>query len=342
MSKKNIFSQNDLNIVFLTFGFVLGLLFFSFFSPLHFNNGKKSEVEIPAGATLSSVAEMLKSQGIISSKTRLKAAAFLNGSQSKIKAGHYEIPNGINYFELVTMLTNGGLQKQISVTIPEGIWQFNLAGLVAKKLSLDSSKIMKLSSDKNFLNDLGINQNSIEGYLLPETYFFHEGVSEIQVLSRLKLSMDAIFGEDALLQMKKLDMTKHEILTLASIIDGESNIENEFKRISGVYHKRLNLGWGLEADPTIQYLKRESRNKNRVLYKDLEINSPYNTYMYRGLPPGPINNPGRKAVIAALYPEDNEYYYFVADGTGGHVFSNNLNEHNQNVAKYRRWRETQR
>jgi len=135
-------------------------------------------------------------------------------------------------------------------------------------------------------------------------------------------------------------MTKHEILTLASIVEAESNIFSEYKTISGVYHNRLEKGIALQADPTVQYLIRERKNK-KVYLKDLEINSKFNTYKFPGLPPAPINNPGKDAIMAALYPENNKYLYFVADGTGRHNFSETFTEHSQNVLRYRQWRNNQ-
>ena len=134
-------------------------------------------------------------------------------------------------------------------------------------------------------------------------------------------------------------MDKHKILTMASIIDGESNMLSEFQRIAGVYYNRLKNGWRLQADPTVQYVVRQRRKKvNKIYYKDLEIDSRYNTYKYYGLPPSPINNPGKDAIMAALYPEKHNYYYFVADGNGGHVFSKTSREHQNNVNRYRTWR----
>jgi UPF0755 protein len=228
------------------------------------------------------------------------------------------------------------------VTIPEGIWMDNLAQLLSDDLSLDKNEIMKLSKDKKFLRELGIHANTIEGYLLSETFYFFEDVDEREALRKLKHEMDKLFEpEEVVAQMQILGKSKHEILTIASIIDGESNDISEFAKISGVYYNRLKRGMRLQADPTIQYLKRYKRSRNRIYYKDLEIDSPYNTYIYSGLPPGPINNPGKDAVKAALYPEEHDYLYFVADGNGSHVFAKTASEHNKNVRAYRRWRSSQ-
>jgi UPF0755 protein len=152
--------------------------------------------------------------------------------------------------------------------------------------------------------------------------------------------MNVIFEDTEIIrQMQILGMTKSEILIMASIIDGESNKISEFKRISGVYHNRLRNNWKLQADPTVQYLIRQRRKKvNKVYLKDLEIDSKFNTYMYYGLPPAPINNPGKDAIIAALYPEQHDLFFFVADGNGGHLFSKTSREHQNNVNRYRDWR----
>ncbi len=180
----------------------------------------------------------------------------------------------------------------------------------------------------------------MEGYLLPDTYYFHEGSTEKEVLKKLVDAMLTLFNDNEIkARMKHLRKNMHQILTMASIIDGESNKISEFKRIAGVYYNRLKKGWKLQADPTVQYVVRQKRKKvNKIYYKDLEIDSKFNTYKYYGLPPAPINNPGKDAIMAALYPEEHEYFYFVADGSGGHAFSRNSREHQIQVNRYRNWR----
>ncbi|MBN1639451.1 MAG: endolytic transglycosylase MltG, partial [Ignavibacteriales bacterium] len=205
-----------------------------------------------------------------------------------------------------------------------------------EELGLDSARIMELSGNKNFIQSLGLDVDDLEGYLLPETYYFYIDRNEEQVLKKLKEEMDKVFDDSARAQIENLGMTKHQILILASIIDGESNIIEEFKTISGVYHNRLKKKMLLQADPTVQYLIRNREDK-RVRASDLALDSPYNTYKYIGLPPTPINNPGKAAILAALYPEQHDYYYFVADGTGGHKFAKTYSEHQIYVREYRRW-----
>ncbi len=323
---------------FLTFFFYLYL-----FTPNYFTNASLREFEVRKGETLNSVVNRMFEEGLIRNTSGMKLAAYITGAQNKIKAGKYILRSGSNFFEILEQLQKGGARKQKRVVIPEGIWQNKLAGLLRREMKLDSAKIMSLSSDKKFLRSLGLDVKNLEGYLLPNTYYFFTDATERDVLERLKYENDKIFKKrKVVLQMKKLGMTRHEILTLASIIDGESNKVSEFPLISAVYHNRLRKGIPLQADPTIQYLKRNRRRYNKIYYKDLEINSPFNTYKYAGLPPAPINNPGKDAIYAALFPADVDYLYFVADGKGGHKFATRYSDHLKNIRAYRKWRRANR
>ncbi len=335
-------SKTEIYIATGVFGFLFGLMLFIFFTPNYNKHVSPVEFVIPAGSSLTSVIDSLYEQKIIKSKAAMHTAAFIFGVEKNIKAGTYKIPNGLSYYSMLKLFLDGSPEKQIMVTIPEGIWQENLTQLLSDELMLDNNKLLELSKDKKFLRELGIKAKTIEGYLLSETFYFFEDVTEKEALQKLKQEMDKLFeSKEVINRMQILGRSKHEILTIASIIDGESNIVSEFAKISGVYYNRLKKGMRLQADPTVQYLKRHKRSRNRIYYKDLEIDSPYNTYKYAGLPPGPINNPGKDAVKAALYPEEHSYYYFVADGNGGHVFAKTASEHNKNVRAYRRWRSSQ-
>jgi peptidoglycan lytic transglycosylase G len=335
-------SKNEFTLIIGLWSFILGFLLFTYLGPNYYEGKSPKEFVVNPGDSFSKIVDNLCKNEIISNSTNLNIVAFIYGAETKIKAGNYLIPNGLNYFQLINLFVIGSPGEQVSVTIPEGIWQHNLADLLKSKLNIDRKYFLDLSKDRSFLNSLNIVADNLEGYLLPNTYFFYENSSAERVIRKLKNEMDKIFIDPLVIQqMAKLDMTKNEVLTLASIIDGETNKESEFGLISGVYHNRLKNGIRLQADPTIQYLKRERRSKNKVYYKDLEIESPYNTYKNVGLPPNPINNPGKNAILAAIYPEKTNFIYFVADGTGGHKFAKKLSDHNQNVNAYRRWRNSQ-
>lgn len=332
-------SISDIKLIVLIFSFWTTLFYFLFYMPNYFSPTKDDTIIIKRGDSFSKTADELFNRKFITNKKLFKIAAFLLGVDKNIKPGKYRIPNGINYFELLQVFSDKKLINQKLVTIPEGIWQNKLAGLLQMELDIDSSKFIELSYDKNLLRKLGIPSKSIEGYLLPETYYFYNYSTAEEVIEKLFSEMKRIFSDsNNIRQMMKLKMNRHQILTLASIIDGESNKVSEFKRIAGVYYNRLRIKMPLQADPTIQYLKRETNKKNKIFFSDLESNSPFNTYKYYGLPPSPINNPGKDAILAALYPEKNNFLYFVADGSGGHVFSSNSIQHQRNVAAYRIWR----
>lgn len=341
-NKKLFFSRNKIYLIIVFFVFLPALLIFTFFSPNYYDYKVQVQLEIKKGETLSQIVDTLYSRKIIPNRTNMKIAAFIYGAERKLKAGRYNIPNGLSYLKMVELFIEGSPASEILVTFGEGIWQMEIAEILHKQLGIDSAKVMGLSKSKSFLNSLRLSVDNLEGYLLPESYYFYSNSSAEEVLRKLKEEMDKIFiNEKDQKRMKELNMTEHEVLTLASIIDGESNLVSEFKTISGVYHNRLKKRIPLQADPTLQYLVREKR-KNKVLLKDLDIKSKYNTYKYVGLPPSPINNPGKDAIIAALYPENHKYLYFVANGQGGHYFSTNFAEHSKNIELYRRWRISQK
>lgn len=338
---KKYFSANEIYLVVGFFGFLLGVFIYTFFTPNYYRMEEPVKFEVKEGQALASIIDSLYAKEIIPGKFSMKVAAFLYGAEKKIKAGRYEVPNGLSYLDLVELLVDGSPAKQQLITIPEGIWQHRLAGLLQTELGIDSSRFMDLSRNKRFIESLGINASNIEGYLLPNTYYFYHDSRVEEVIKRLHNHLEELFDESAMKRMDSLGMNKNEILTLASIIEAETNISSEFKTISGVYHNRLKSGMALQADPTVQYLIRY-RDNPVVLLKDLDINSPFNTYLHPGLPPAPINNPGEEAILAALYPEEHNYYYFVADGSGGHKFARTHSEHLQNVSEYRRWQREQR
>ena len=196
--------------------------------------------------------------------------------------------------------------------------------------------MLKLFSNEKLIKGLQINSNTLEGYLFPETYYFFEGVDEISVIKRLVKEHKRFWNDANISKADSLGFTPYEIITLASIIEGEAIYDSERSIISAVYHNRLKIGMKLQADPTVQYIIDDG--PRRLLNRDLRIKSPYNTYMYKGLPPGPINSPGRQSLIAALSPQNNDYLYFVAKGDGYHTFSKNEKEHERAKRAFQRVR----
>ncbi|MBI9070288.1 MAG: endolytic transglycosylase MltG [Melioribacteraceae bacterium] len=323
-------------------GFILGILLFIFFSPNYYANNNQVLFEIKKGENLNQIIQRLHQDEIIPSKFNMRIASVFYDASHQIKAGKYRIPNGLNYFELVKLFLKGTPEESVRVTIPEGIWQFRLAQIFRKEMDLDSARFIELSKNKSFIKSLGLNCSNLEGYMRPETFDFVKTSSVEEVMRKLVSETNKLFTDSVLVQIKKMGYSKHEILTIASIVEAESNIVDEFGTIAGVYYNRLKRGMKLQADPTVQYLKRKSKRRNRILYKDLEIDSPYNTYKYPGMPPGPINNPSKEAILASINPEKHNLYYFVADGKGGHIFAKNYSQHLKNVNNYRVWRRANR
>jgi UPF0755 protein len=207
---------------------------------------------------------------------------------------------------------------------------------LSRELGVDSLKIAALCRDSAVIAAWGIPDSTVEGYLLPDTYLFHWQTEERELLDRLLGAFREFYTDSLQARATALGMTTHQVLTLASIVDKETQIPDERPIVAGVYHNRLKIRMRLDADPTIQYIL--PNGPRRLLYSDLNIRSPYNTYRNYGLPPGPIANPGRQAILATLYPTQHQFYYFVADGRGGHTFTRTYEEHQRAVRVYRRVR----
>jgi UPF0755 protein len=236
----------------------------------------------------------------------------------------------------MAMLVSGRDAELIRVLIPPGITARLQARLLARELGCDSAKIMQLFADGSFLASLEVDAPTLEGFLLPETYEFAWNQEESYVLRAIVEQFQRFYGDSLRARERQLGWTTRQVLTMASIVEGESKLAEERAVISGVYHNRLRKGMPMQADPTIQYVI--PGGPRRLLYEDLRIESPYNTYRFAGLPPGPVNNPGREAILAALYPLPTSYLYFVANGQGGHRFAGSYESHLRNVRLYRRQR----
>ncbi len=334
-----IFIRWDVLAVVAVFIIILILSYLTFFTPNYYLASSPVTFDIKKGESFSSVAERLYNQGIIPGKNNFKIAGFVYGAERKIRAARFRIPNGLSYLDLLDLFISGECDFQRTLTIKPGQTIKWLAHRLQKYMYIDSTEFANQASSKSFADSLGLDQNSFEGYLFAADYEIYERSSSAGAIVLFYNSFKEFYNDSLKARTKELGFTVHEIVTLASIIKGETNKEEEMPRISGVYHNRLRIGMKLQADPTIQYVI--PGGWKRLTFKDLELDSPYNTYKYFGLPPGPINSPGKAAILAALYPEKNNYLYFVADGTGGHLFGKTLAEHNNNVKKYREWLRTQ-
>ncbi len=334
LNLRNLFKSWEFIVVLSVFIGLLTLFYFTFFTPNYYTLKEPIEFEIKKGEPFTSVSIKLYNLGIIPSENNLRIAAFIYGAEKKVRAARYHIPNGLSYLDLLDMFISGKCDFTRSVTIRDGQTIKWLGSKLEDRVFIDSTKFVELANNKEFISLLGLNQTSMQGYLFPKEYQIYERSSPEEAIKMFYDSFKEFFVDSLKERAKDIGFSIHKVLTLASIVKGETDKVEEMPTIASVYLNRLRLGMKLQADPTIQYLLPEGWR--RLLYKDLEIESPYNTYKYAGLPPGPINNPGASAIFAVLYPADTNYLYFVADGKGGHNFSKSLREHNNKVREYRR------
>jgi UPF0755 protein len=335
ISMGKLLSKKEFFIIAIFFLIVLTIMYHIFFTPNYYTGQAPIKMEIRKGESLSDISNDLYSRGVIPVKTNFKIAAFICGAERKIKAARYYIPNGLSYLDLIDYLIDGKSDLLKSIVIIPGSSLNMVASTLNSDVFVDSTEILKLSRNKYFLNSLGVKAPSLLGYILPGRYDIYERSSPNEVLIDLNRGFRKFMNDSLMQRAKKLGYSVQQIVTMASIIEGETNKISEMAVIAGVYYNRLKSGIKLQADPTVEFAKQGQWQ--RLNYNDLKIKSAYNTYINYGLPPGPINNPCKAAILAALYPDKNNYMYFAADGNGGHRFSSNYQEHLQNAYKYRKW-----
>jgi len=289
------------------------------------NNLKKGiTFQIPSGSSLHKVSKILKKNRIIKNETFFILAVKLMGYEKKLQAGKFNLQKKTNNFQLIKKLVYGN-ESLVSVTVLEGWSLTQISQEIEKKIGIKHMDFLEVSRHPQLLKKLGIVATSIEGYLFPDTYFFSEGVRPESIIETMVFQFKKNFSTDFKNRMREIGFNEIEVITLASIIEGEAIFDIERSKVSSVYHNRLKKGMKLQADPTIQYIIEGP--PRRLLNKDLKIESPYNTYLNYGLPPGPINNPGLQSIKAALFPKETNFYYFVAKGDGYHTFTQTEKEH---------------
>jgi UPF0755 protein len=299
------------------------------------NNSSNTKVNIPKGATLGEITDILKTDSIITNDRMFMIAATLMGHSKNIPAGVFSLDNPGSNWSIIRQLTNNSANIK-KVTLLEGWTIADVVSQLASKLNISENRLFTLCTDIQFAKKLNLHGSSLEGFLFPDTYYFFEGEDPEQVLTTLVNHVHEFFTDSLKQRAMELGLSEFELITLASIIEGEAMYDSERPIISAVYHNRLAMNMRLQADPTIQYIIEDG--PRRLWRRDLKIESPYNTYLNKGLPPGPINNPGRASIMAALYPAENDYLYFVAKGDGYHFFSKTQEEHNQAKIRFKKQR----
>ncbi|HEU4588917.1 MAG TPA: endolytic transglycosylase MltG [Gemmatimonadales bacterium] len=299
--------------------------------------GPPERVTIPPKATFATVTDSLAAHGIVRYRLWFKLLARIKGVDRSVKAGVYELPRNASTGEVLATLA-AGRTASARLTVPEGFTTADIATIAFDRLGIPADSFLAAARDTAELRTLGIDAPSLEGFLRPETYAVPLGSSARDVVRMMAESFKAQWRPEWTARLDTIGMTQLQVITLASIVEGEARADTERETIAGVYRNRLRIGMALQADPTVQYalLLNTGRRKPRLYEKDYQVQSPYNTYLHPGLPPGPVNSPGRRSIEAALYPADVPYLYFVAGPDGRHLFSRSYDEHLRNVARMRR------
>jgi UPF0755 protein len=330
---KSLLSAKELVLIALFFLAVLAVFYFTFFTPNYYSQISPVTFEVKKGESFSQITNRLYDAQIIPGKFNFKVAGIIYGALTKIRPARYYIPNGLSYLDLIEYFVSGKADYLKTVRLYDGSSSKSFASRLRVELYIDSLSFLNEAKNRKLLDSLGIHESSFEGYLLPQDYDLYERSSPQEIIGILYKRFKNFMNDTLKEEIAQRNYSIHSILTMASIVNGETNKKEEMARIAGVYYNRLKIGMKLQADPTIQYL--QPNGSKRLSYEDLKLNSPYNTYKYSGLPPGPIDNPGKNAIISAVYPEKHHYLYFVADGKGGHNFARTFTEHLKNVQLYR-------
>ncbi|MEX2111015.1 MAG: endolytic transglycosylase MltG [Gemmatimonadaceae bacterium] len=288
-------------------------------------SGQPTRVIVPRGASFSEAADSLQKAGIIGSRRGFRLYGRIWGGDRNIKPGTYLLKHGTPWRDIVKAL-NGGRGLVNTLTIPEGYTIQQIKPVLVRRLYVSPEAVDAAVRDTALLRRLNIPTRTLEGYLFPDTYAFPAGTTASQAVREMVRGFERRWQPEWDSLLPELKINRNDLVTMASLVEKEARVPEERPVIAAVYYNRLRRGMLLQADPTVQYAM--GRHVNRVYYKDLATKSPYNTYIHRGLPPGPIASPGAASLSAAANPAKVDYLYFVARPDGRHEFRRTLEQHN--------------
>lgn len=336
INKKRLGIIGAISIIFVL---CISVFIFTQIGPYNKNNTQGIVVEIPQGSTTNTISDILYKNNLIKNKVMFKISVKLSNKAQQFKAGKYLFNQTYSNKQIINDLSLGKIYNDgIKITIPEGSTSREIVSiLVDKKLGNEDSYEALISNPKEFYNDFKFLEEdditSLEGFLYPSTYYFDENSSEKEVLSTMLSQFNKVYTDKLRDRQKELNMTTEQVVNLASIVEKEAILDKDRPIIASVFYNRLEIGMPLQSDATIQYIFKE--RKKIVTYKDLEIDSPYNSYKNKGLPPTPISSPGIESIKATLYPKKTDYLYFVAKMDGGNNYSKNYEDHLKYVKEYK-------
>ncbi len=284
-------------------------------------------VKIPPDSPFESVVDSLSQSGILKRSRPFELVAKVTGWSEQMKPGHYLIESGASNYDLLDTIRKG-LQKPVRLTIPPGSRPEVVAAAVSQQMYFSEEAFLAALRDSALAERLDTDTLHLFSYMLPETYFVYWLTDAPSVVEKIKNEFDAFYSRELEEQADSLGLSTEEVLNLAGIVEWETNHDEEKPDIAGVYLNRLRKRWRLDADPTVQYALLELEGqRRRLLYVDYKIDHPYNTYTFRGLPPGPITNPSPSSIRAVVQASNHDYMFFVANGDGSHTFTRTLREH---------------
>ena len=296
--------------------------------------GSEQFVDIPPGTGTAVIRRRLVDAGVVRDDLTLRAALWWTGESRNLRAGEYRFDRPMTPIEVVETLARGDVYAR-SITFPEGLTIQEMARIYESREFGTARDFVQAAADASLITDLDPAARDLEGYLFPDTYALPRGTPTARLISLMVDRFKATYTEDARAVAGAQELTTREVVTLASLVEKETGKPDERPIVAAVYRNRLRLRMPMQADPTVVYaLMRAGKYNGNIRREDLSVDSPYNTYRYPGLPPGPIAAPGKASLDAALMPADVPYLYFVSRNDGSHVFASTLAEHNRNVQQY--------
>jgi UPF0755 protein len=308
-------------------------------TPYNIQNNSKKEFVIQSGESVQRIADNLERENLIKKADFFKFYVWKEKLSNKLQAGNYEISSAMAIPEIVDLFIGGKIKSdEIKITIPEGFLNKEIDERLASNNLIQKSEFIKFDKNNNldlskyeFLKDKPENAG-LQGYYFPDTYIYYKESTIENIAKKMLDNFDQKLSQDLREEIKNQNKSIFEIIIMASIIEKEAGLVEDMGKVASVFQNRLNIGKALESDATINYITESGRT--RSTYDDLQIDSPYNTYKYSGLPPTPISNPGINAIKAAIYPEKTDYFYFLTKGDKETVFSKTYDEHLKNKNKY--------
>jgi UPF0755 protein len=324
-------------LIFIVAGFKFASVYQRAFKPnIHTPGGNVFHLYIYTGSDYSQVLDTIYKHGLVKNKKSFEWIAKKKKYNVRIHPGRYRVSNNMSNNAFINMLRSG-IQDPVNLVINTARTADDLALRLSTQIEPSKEDLSALLSDESYLSQYGFNRQTVLGMFIPNTYQFWWNISGVDFFKRMYREYNKFWNDDRLAKAREIKLKPNEVITLASILINETNKEDEYRRIAGVYINRLNKGIRLQADPTIKFALGDFE-RTRILKKDTQVNSPYNTYMHDGLPPGPISLPSIHAIDAVLNYEKHDYIFFCAkeDFSGYHNFARNITQHNKNARSYQK------